>query len=84
MSEYLDDIYEGSETIRGVVYKLMNLSEAFHLTGNSVLGDDLYDLCVHLKQAEKQINSAVSKNINRSLKQSQEGIANILKAYIDN
>jgi len=77
-NEYLDEIGDGQEGLMGVEADLSMLSRAFYATGNSYMGDVLFDLAHVVSVSNKSISDAVGKEINREYKKSQEQLGETL------
>ena len=82
MSEYLENISEGTESIRGIAACLNYLSESFYATGNKRISEDLSKMANDLLVADKQINNAVSVEINDRLMEGRKFDSKIIKAVI--
>jgi hypothetical protein len=80
--EYLDSISKNTARIRDISYLLAEISGGFYIVGNDKLGDELRDMAHELKSAEKDINDAVGREINKNLRRSEESASNTVKAVL--
>ena len=55
-----------------MAYEFTDLSNAFYRTGNESLGSEMSILAETLKESEKNISGAVSREINRSFNSAQD------------
>ena len=82
MSQFLDEIQDASHTITGVAAMLADLSMAHSILGNETLARRLDKGGRLLLVAEKQINDAVGRNINRQVADQQEANAALFTAIL--
>ena len=79
MSEQtLQKFYEVGDRIRHVMNELDRLSNAFYVTGNNKICEDLNAMSIDLEKANKRLNEAVSEDINERLGEARKGAAETL------
>lgn len=78
MSDYLDEIHTACDGILNASYFLQKLSNAFVMTGNEKVGDDLLYLSAELSDCQRSIRDSIGKDLNDRVKRSQEENAKIL------
>jgi hypothetical protein len=83
MSKYLDDVFNGGETIRNEAYDIQDLSRAFALTGNEQLSGHLWRIAERLFDADKQIQDAVSTEITQIMHDTQKRTGDVVLAALD-
>ena len=84
MSKYLDEIYDSTEQLRIVAANLQYLAHSFSITGNEVMSEKLIDLEDRIINAEERILSAVRKEIDDSVRETQDRTGEIMNAALDN
>ena len=82
MSKYLDTIHEGNHQLGFVEFRLTELANAFHITGNSRVAETLYDLASIVGTAAKDINRAVTEELNRRVEDGQRTNRAIVEAAL--
>lgn len=82
MSEYLDRVHAADNVFRGLAMELVSLANAFRMTGNSTMSSQLFNMASELSDAADQVNKAVAKELNDSVRQAQENSANLVKSAL--
>jgi hypothetical protein len=77
-NEYLDSISDGTGGLREVESELSILSRAFYETGNSHMGDTMFEMENLINRSIKTIDDAVGREINRGYEESQERLGETL------
>ena len=83
MSEYLDAIHDNAAQLRDAAYELSMLAEAFYVTGNNSMSKQLGLLAEQISVAEKSIQRAVGKEINRELRETEKRTGEILNIALN-
>lgn len=78
--EYLNAMHRSTRQIYNISCELRDLSEAFWKVGNKDMSDILGNISNELCDIEKEINNAVSKEITRELRVSQEQTKTMIDA----
>lgn len=79
---YLDTIRKQQEELRLVSCILNNLADAFIMTGNEFMYDKLKYLSDKTFTSQKEIGDAVARELNRSIKQSQQNSKNMIEGIL--
>ena len=82
MSEYLDVMEEETRNIMEVAYEMKALSYAFYTVGNMTMGETLNFAHKKLLSAQKNINGAVSVEINSRFKSAEQSSFNTVAACL--
>jgi len=79
---WLTEYQEGKRKIRHIIWYLNNLSDLLDEVGNDKLAYRVSMIHSDLIDAYKQIDDAVTKNLDDQYRQAQESSANVLKACL--
>lgn len=82
MSEYLDKLHAADVTFTDVSREMVYLANAFRVTGNTTMSSRLFNMADDLRRAADQVNKAVAKELNESVRQAQESSTNLFKAAL--
>lgn len=82
MSEYLDKIHKADDTFTAVAREMVYLANAFRVTGNSTMSARLFHMADELREAAEQVNKAVAKELNESVRQAHENSANLVRSAL--
>lgn len=80
--EYLDSIHNNTSLIRANVEWLTSLSQSFRATGNEYVAKELEACAKDLYTAQKEIQSAVAKDLNRQCAESRQLAASTLNLAV--
>lgn len=80
--EYLSAMDNSRIVIRAIASELLNLSDAFSLTGNDQMSSELRHMGADLYKADKQIGDTVVQEINRQVKESHKNSTTVLEAAL--
>ena len=83
MSEYLDNVFGGLETINNEAYHLERIADALLLTGNRSMAGDLRYMSANLSAASSQIRQAVGKEIHDEYEANQASVGKTINALIE-
>ena len=82
MSEYLNNVFGGIAVIQDEGYQLVRLADAFLMTGNKAMSEELRLIASNIAAAGTQIRQAVGKEIDDELKESQAAFGRTLNALL--
>jgi len=82
MSNYLNTMIDETQEINSEAYALRELSRAFYVTGNIIMGKDLYDISCRLIESSGNISKAVGQEITDRNDQAQQATANMVNAAL--
>lgn len=82
MSDYLETISNTTKVIRGHASHLRKLGNAFYMTGNAEIADQLDYISSSIMQAEEDLQDAISKNVTDQYNQSMQSTTNMINACI--
>ena len=80
--ENLQGFRSVSENLRDTARGLIDLSEAFYITGNTAVSEVLFTHARVIQQESKNLENLVSQEINGGLRRAQEATANMLNAAL--
>lgn len=83
MRDYLDEIHDSCDKILNASYYLKKLSNAFVMTGNEKVGDDLLYLSAELLDCQASIRGSIGRELRDGVKRSQEDHAKILSMVLE-
>lgn len=82
MSDYREKIHESCDKILNASYFLQKLSNAFVVTGNEKVGNDLLYLSAELSDCQRSIRDSIGQKIDADYKQSLQSTANMMNALL--
>jgi len=75
--------FDAAHQIRRITTRLDALAEAFEMTGNSKVANDLYNIARDIDDAAERVSKSLSAQGDRDLREAQAGVAGTLKAILD-
>lgn len=82
MTDYLDKKHEAARTLQGVVTELRYIANAFRMTGNREIAEDLRLLAMKAEEANEQHEEAFGELFNQSVRATQDASMNMVKAAL--
>lgn len=82
MEELIHSDRNAYEDLHDVAMSLKDLSEAFYMTGNNIMGTELFSASTAIRRAASTLRDNNSKRTNIRFKEAQESSANILSAAL--
>lgn len=83
MSEYLNEISEATELLTKARWDLQKKALAFYEVGNREMGEYMKSIADDMNKSCEMFNNAVTKQINDSLKATQDQTVNMVGAVIE-
>jgi hypothetical protein len=81
-TSFVTQVHDHCGDIRCCRDELRFLANAFEITGNQPIADRLYLIAANLDDAQATLRRHHGEEINRGLKQAQEGNAELFKAIL--
>jgi len=72
MQDWLKKHQKAYNEVFHVQFRLRSLAQAFEMTGNDVMREELRDIASIVVKCTKEMNHAVAQSINKSLKETQK------------
>lgn len=82
MSEWLEDIHDASDRLRTNSYELQDLAQAFLITGNSKVFNQLSEIASEVMEDSDKARKAAGSALGEQLKHSQDATLNMMTACL--